>query len=100
MSQEALTIAETVDEIRAALRDYIEATYHVGHPALVEQRRRLLEQLGVIFQEPFLESTPRYTAGKPFETLNVPAPARTLLMLMANASDDRGPLAYNPPYRH
>jgi len=100
MTQEALTIAETVDEIRGALRDYIEATYHVGHPMLVEQRRRLLDQLGVIFQEPFLESTPRYTAGDRFETLSVPAPARTLLMLMAAATEDRGPLVYNPPYRH
>ncbi|MEA2828520.1 MAG: hypothetical protein QOG43_2959 [Actinomycetota bacterium] len=100
MSQEALTIAETVDEIRAALRDYIEATYHVGHPVLVRQRRRLLDQLGVIFQEPFLESTPRYLPGSPFEDLDIPAPAQTLLGLMASATGDRGPLVFNPPYRH
>ena len=31
MASEAPTIAETIDEIQAALRDYIEATYHVGH---------------------------------------------------------------------
>lgn len=100
MSQEALTIAETVDEIRRALRDYIEATYHVGHPSLVEQRRRLLDEVGVIFQEPFLESTPRYVTGAPFEALDIPAPARALLSLMAEPTPDRGPLAYNPPYRH
>lgn len=100
MSHEALTIAETVDEIRAALRDYIEATYHVGHPVLVDQRRRLLNEAGIIFQEPFLESTPRYLTGSPFESLDIPEPARELLSLMATATDDRGPLAYNPPYRH
>lgn len=100
MTKEALTIGETVDEIRAALRDYIEATYHVGHPVLVVQRRRLLEQLGVIFQEPFLESTPRYSAGVRFEELSIPAAAQSLLGLMSASTDNRGPLVFNPPYRH
>ena len=39
-----LTIAETVAQIRAALQEYIEATYHIGNPALVSQRRLLIEQ--------------------------------------------------------
>ena len=34
MTGRALTIAQTADEIRNALREYIEATYHVGHPSL------------------------------------------------------------------
>jgi hypothetical protein len=59
----ALTIGETIEEIRIALTEYIEATYHISHPALIEQRRRLLEQVGVIHQEPFLESTPRYVTS-------------------------------------
>lgn len=44
MKTEALTVSETIVQIQEALRDYIEATYHVGHPALVRRRRRLLEQ--------------------------------------------------------
>ena len=59
------TIGETTNELHAALREYIEATYHISHPKLVAQRRALLDQPGVIHQQPFLESTPRYQAGPP-----------------------------------
>ena len=63
MTADAPTIAETITKIQAALRDYIEATYHVGHPTLIEQRRALLEEEGVLFRAPFIESTPRYQTG-------------------------------------
>ena len=66
MSLGTLTIEETVSEIREALRQYIESTYHVGHPVLIEQRRSLLENEGVLFRAPFLESTPRYEIGRQF----------------------------------
>ena len=46
MASEAPTIAETIADIQAALRDYIEATYHVGHPSIIEQRRELLRDGG------------------------------------------------------
>ena len=35
----ALTIGETVEQLQGALRDYIEATYHVSDPMLVAQRQ-------------------------------------------------------------
>jgi hypothetical protein len=35
------TIAETITKIQAALRDYIEATYHVGHPTLILSRPKI-----------------------------------------------------------
>ena len=66
MKTENLTIGETIDEVQTALKDYIEATYHISDPTLVAQRRRLLETVGVIHQEPYIESTPRYYAGKSF----------------------------------
>ena len=59
MTTETLTIGETITEIRRALKEYIEATYHISHPSLVEQRKQLLEEPGAIYQAPFLESTPR-----------------------------------------
>ena len=40
----SLTIGETIQQLHRALRDYIEATYHVSHPTLVEQRRQLLDE--------------------------------------------------------
>ena len=44
----ALTIGETTQQLHRALRDYIEATYHVSHRTLVEQRSALLDQVGII----------------------------------------------------
>ena len=60
MTTEAPTIAETVADIQTALREYIEATYHVGHPTVIKQREHLLRTEGVLFREPYIESTPRY----------------------------------------
>lgn len=100
MSAEALTIGETIDEIRLSLTDYIEATYHISHPTLVEQRKRLLDVLGVIHQEAFLESTPRYEAGRAFSSLAIPSAAKALFNTMSTATDWRGPLLFDPPYRH
>ena len=39
------TIQETIRELHASLRDYIEATYHISDPILIEQRKALLERI-------------------------------------------------------
>lgn len=95
-----LTIAETVTHIRAALQDYIEATYHVGDGDLVAQRRSLLEREGVLFRAPYIESTPRYTTATRFAELDIPDPARELLDHLAHPPGDARPLLYDPPYSH
>ena len=100
MISTTLTIGETVDEIRRSLKEYIEATYHISHPTLVEQRKRLLDELGSIYREPFLESTPRYRMGQPFASLTVPAAPKQLLRAMTESRDDSGPLVHDPPYLH
>jgi ATP-dependent helicase YprA (DUF1998 family) len=100
MTGSTLTIAETVSEIRAALQDYIEATYHIGHPALVDQRRTLLEEEGVLFRSPYIESTPRYTVGRPFRELDIPVPAKTLFEEMAHPRGGEPRLFHDPPYSH
>lgn len=94
---DALTIAQTVEEIRAALRDYIEATYHIGSPPLVRQRRELLERLGVLSQTPYIESTPRYLSGQRFADLGLPKAAA---QLFAEITSGGKPLLFDPPYRH
>ena len=63
----SLTIVETIQQLQGALQDYIEATYHVSHPALVAQRQEILRTPGVIHQRPYLESTPRYKTGTAFQ---------------------------------
>ncbi len=96
----ALTIGETIEEIRIALTEYIEATYHISHPTLIQQRRQLLEQVGVIHQEPFLESTPRYRTSEKFESLPIHESAKQILRVLSSDGSDRGPIVYDPPYHH
>jgi ATP-dependent helicase YprA (DUF1998 family) len=101
MAGNSLTIGETVTEIRSALQDYIEATYHIGHPALVGQRRRLLDEEGIVFRAPYFESTPRYTTGRPFDELDIPDAAKDLFARMSQPGhENQAPLIYNPPYSH
>jgi Lhr-like helicase len=94
------TIQQTISELRDALTKYIEATYHIGHPAMVRQRRRLLEEPGGIFQFPYLESTPRYVSGERYENMSgIPRAARQALTLLADKTLGK-PLLFNPPYSH
>lgn len=99
MTTEAPTIAETITKIQSALREYIEATYHVGHPTLISQRRTLLDQEGVISQAPFIESTPRYQAGRPFSELELTEAAKKLFAALTSGASG-SPLLYDPPYSH
>ncbi|MEQ1761026.1 MAG: hypothetical protein ABL986_22190, partial [Vicinamibacterales bacterium] len=94
------TIGETIESVRFALRDYIEAAYHIGHPGVVEQRRVLLDREGVIFRRPYLESTPRYKADRTFNALNIPAAAKALLQVLADTAGGNGRLVFDPPYLH
>ncbi|MGH3435455.1 MAG: DEAD/DEAH box helicase [Sciscionella sp.] len=96
----APTIAETITAIQDALRDYIEATYHVGHPAVIEQRRRLLEQEGVLFRAPFIESTPRYTTDRRFADLGLDGAVHELLASLARPEGGLDRQLYDPPYTH
>lgn len=96
----SLTISETIQEITNSLKDYIEATYHIGNPVMVEQRRLLLEEEGVLFRAPYIESTPRYQTSRRFSDLDLPEEAKHLLNLMAHPADDRQALLYDPPYTH
>jgi len=96
-----LTIQQTIKQLHSSLRDYIEATYHISAPALIEQRRQLLERPGVIYQVPYLESTPRYQLGQRFAAMQgLPDAALEVYTALSNA--DEGPTAviYDPPYKH
>ena len=97
----ARTIQETIDRLHSSLKEYIEATYHIGDAALINQRRKLLERIGVTHQEPFLETTPRYQAGAKFKDVpGLPASARRIYELLSSTRVDRPRLLFDPPYRH
>jgi ATP-dependent helicase YprA (DUF1998 family) len=94
------TIAETVTKIQDTLRDYIEATYHVGHPALIAQRRALLEEEGVLFRAPYIESTPRYQTGRGFASLDLDEPVQELFQSLTAPAGKLKAALYDPPYTH
>jgi ATP-dependent helicase YprA (DUF1998 family) len=96
----ALTIGETTQQLHRALRDYIEATYHVSHRTLVDQRGALLDQIGVIHQRPYLESTPRYQTGEKFADLGVDPAALEIFTSVSAPKGDLGRLIHDPPYQH
>ncbi len=96
----ALTIGETTQQLHRALRDYIEATYHVSHPTLVDQRSALLDQIGVIHQRPYLESTPRYRPGKKFADLGLDPAALEIFTAVSAKKGELGLLIHDPPYQH
>ena len=95
-----LTIGETTQLLHGSLRDYIEATYHVSDRTLVEQRRKILEEVGVIHQRPYLESTPRYKSGLAFRDLGLPDAALDLFSSVSTEAGELDRLIHDPPYQH
>jgi ATP-dependent helicase YprA (DUF1998 family) len=97
----AQTIQETIEELHASLRDYIEATYHISAPALIEQRKELLNREGVVFRMPFIESTPRYQTGEAFAAIKgLPQAALEAFTALSGPKDGLEKLLYDPPYKH
>lgn len=96
----SLTIGEAIQQLHRVLCDYIEATYHVSHPTLVAQRRKLLEEVGVIHQRPYLESTPRYKEGSAFRDLGLDAATLEMFSAVSKTEGDLGILIHDPPYQH
>src|SRR6266545_7892684 len=95
-----LTIGETIDELHSSLREYIEATYHVSHPTLVAQRRRLLDEIGVIRQRPYLESTPRHKPGPSFGEMGLDPVITEIFDQLSSPVDGQPRLLHDPPYQH
>lgn len=100
MTSETPTIAETVEDIQKALREYIEATYHIGDEPVIKQRRRLLQEEGVLFKEPYIESTPRYKTERRFQDLDLDLPVQKLFGNLTEEANGLKRLLYDPPYTH
>ena len=95
------TIKDTIDDLHRALSDYIEATYHISAPSLIEQRQTLLNRDGVIYRIPYLESTPKYQTGDTFASMpGLPAAAQALFARLSAREGDLPRLIYDPPYSH
>lgn len=95
------TIQETIDELHTSLKDYIEATYHIGDPKLIRQRRILLDQPGVTHQIPYLESTPKYQVGHRYkDMIGLPPAALSVYSALSTPNSEGARLLFDPPYRH
>ncbi len=95
------TIQQSIEQLHGALRDYIEATYHISAKSLIARRKILLDRPGVIHQVPYLESTPRYETGEPFSDMVGLNPAALQAYLAVSSQQgDLPKLIYDPPYRH
>ncbi|MGP8441609.1 DEAD/DEAH box helicase [Burkholderia vietnamiensis] len=87
-----------LQNLHHALSAYIEATYHISHPSLVDLRRIILDQRGTISQRAYLESTPLYQGRRKFAELAIPQQARDFLSYLGTLEGGR--LAFDPPYPH
>ena len=97
----ATSIIESISELHASLSDYIESTYHISNPILIEQRKELLRSFGVIHQQAYLESTPRYMGNERFDTIaGLPPAAAKLFAALSTSNGDLPKLIFDPPYKH
>ena len=95
------TIQQSIEQLHGALRGYIEATYHISAKSLIHRRKALLDKPGVIYQIPYLESTPRYETGESFSEMTGLAPAALEAFNAVSQSQGELPkLIYDPPYMH
>jgi hypothetical protein len=86
----------TARRLSESLRSYIEAQYHIRDESLIRERRRMLEEPGAVNQVPFVESTPIYELGRPYDSLDIPEPAKRALTELAIM----GAGLYSSPYVH
>ena len=95
------TTQESIEQLHRALSEYIEATYHISGPSLIRQRKALLDQPGLIYQVPYLESTPRYLSGEALsEMAGLPDAALEAYLAIAKEDGELPQLVYDPPYSH
>ena len=95
------TIQQSIQQLHGALRDYIEATYHISAKSLIDRRQTLLDLPGVIHQIPYVESTPRYETGESFsEMTGLCHAALEAFNAVSQSEGDLPQLVYDPPYMH
>ena len=95
------TTQEAIEQLHGALRDYIEATYHISARSLIARRKHLLHRPGVIHQVPYLESTPRYQTGEGFSDMAaLDSAALRAFLAVSQSQGDLPKIIYDPPYKH
>ena len=60
------------NRLKETLCTYLETAYRISHPAIIEERGRLLRQGEVVSQTPFIETTPQFRQGTWLQDLDIP----------------------------
>lgn len=91
-----------IEMFHERLREYIEAVYHISDPGLLDRRRSLLDQVGVIRQPAFLESTKTYAAGPSFSEIlsGLHPKLAEITQELARKQDGVDRVLFDPPYCH
>ncbi|WP_334074120.1 MULTISPECIES: DEAD/DEAH box helicase [Paenibacillus] len=97
-SNDSLGVFGMSKALHDSLRLYLESTYHIRNLSLINERRELLQTIGYIHQEPFVESTPSYELGCAYTELDIPKPAKDTLTRLSKVSPSVG--VFPKPYKH
>lgn len=95
-----MTIKSIHQEILSKLTQYIEATYHLSDEQLVVMRREIMNDEGVLYSPPQIETTPRYKLGQGFDELGLSQFAKSVFNALSQQTDDSPQLLFDPPYSH
>jgi ATP-dependent helicase YprA (DUF1998 family) len=95
VSQPMTNLTEAIRGVQGRHFEFLEATYHIRHARLLEERERLLRE-GSVFRQPWLEATPTYERRQSLSELGLSGPVEAILNGFAGAQLG----VYDPPYVH
>jgi ATP-dependent helicase YprA (DUF1998 family) len=100
VTEDSYSLRNISRELPAKLAQYLEAQYHIWDEQLVKERRRLLDQPGIIFQPPYIEATPNYKAGAHYSQIALPQEVTELLISASKKVGDSATGIPLIPYAH
>ncbi len=97
MTEATYSLQNLARKLPERLAQYLEAQYHIWDESLVRERRLLIDEEGVTAHQPFIEATPAYLPGDPYNHLGLPSVVADLLVMAAKDPATGIPAV---PYRH
>ena len=96
MNRASFGAREFTRKLQNTLVGYLEAQYHIRDEGLLEQRRNLFREPGILWRTPFLESTPAYETANGYSGLDLPTVVENTLTELSKL----GVGVYPTPYSH
>ena len=92
------SINEVLQSLHSRLRNYLEAQYHIADETLIEERKLMLDEIGIISQTAYIESTPSYQQGEHFSSINLPKDIKEVFNYLSELKPGVG--VFPKPYVH